>query len=147
LENCETEIWGVRDLAQDKDDIIQGENDTNSAGVKLYAPNALVNLRLTKDREDIRLLLNQKKMQGIDISEYITELIRRAEGLESPSPTVSITEKQMDTLVSRILEELISRGVSITASNVSNVSEKKMDDVNDHVKEELKKAAEDLLDW
>jgi hypothetical protein len=137
----------VRDLAQDKDDIIQGENDTNSAGVKLYAPNALVNLRLTKDREDIRLLLNQKKMQGIDISEYITELIRRAEGLESPSPTVSITEKQMDTLVSRILEELISRGVSITASNVSNVSEKKMDDVNDHVKEELKKAAEDLLDW
>lgn len=137
----------MRDLAQDKDDIIQGENDTNSAGVKLYAPNALVNLRLTKDREDIRLLLNQKKMQGIDISEYITELIRRAEGLESPSPTVSITEKQMDTLVSRILEELISRGVSITASNVSNVSEKKMDDVNDHVKEELKKAAEDLLDW
>lgn len=136
--------------------------------IKLYKLNDLVNLRLTKPREDILHLLNEKKMQGLDISEYLASVIRRAEGLEeinrpapssekppgaAPSIRSVLDESQMDVLVSMVVQEMMSRGLAIAGGSKRQEEREEIDGADaaaaeeERRKEELKKATKDMLEW
>lgn len=131
--------------------------DEKAANVKLFKTNDLVNLRLTKQRDDIKELLNQKKLQGIDISEYLSGLIRRAEGLEPALPAASassqpapleITGSLIDELVNRMLDELMRRGITLGgATGIPDQTPDKHDAVAEAKKQQLKQIAADLTDW
>ncbi|MCY9763543.1 hypothetical protein M5X06_00270 [Paenibacillus alvei] len=136
-------------------------NNQENKEVSLYKLNQLVNLRLTASRRDIMDVLNEKKLQGVDISNYLSTLIRQAEGLPIPEgegvPSLSapklvhaeasISEPQMDELVDKILRKLSSRGIKI--SNGSNESEVLEEEVKEDkaTRQELEKIAVDLMSW
>lgn len=135
--------------------------------VKLYKINDPVNFRVTKANDDIRQLLNEKKLQGVVISEYICNLIRRAEGLPMPSSRyneipvyqppqqkgpVSLDPEQMDELITRIIDRLNKSGVTAKSSDQAESTEETLSAEQESAeeqkkKEELRAIAADLTDW
>lgn len=120
---------------------------------KLYQENELFNLRLTKKREDIRKLLNEKKKQGVDVSDFVTDCIRRAEGLtQAPSssfvdtaPTSLMNEQFLDTIVSRLMEEIERRGMMVSGSRGDPVEPEEVSEAKPNPA--LKDAVKNILDW
>lgn len=154
------------------------DTEDKPADIKLYKRNDPVNFRLTKANEDILHLLNEKKLQGVVISEYLCALIRTAEGLdrrvpgmprstfqndagglETPSAAFSQPQEQqsnavvmlhpdqMSQLVAQITAQLLSGGFVPAAKENSESGIPQEDVETQRKKDELKKLAEDLLDW
>lgn len=142
--------------------------------IKLYKRNGLVNFRLLRAHDDIRALLNEKKRQGVVISEYIVDLIRRAEGLEQPSAafkepqqiqaapqqstnnTVSLDNldsNQMDQLLNMLMNKMNLNALSnpvqqIVHETVSAADTQEKDNAAEQRKKaELKALSDDMLDW
>ena len=96
---------------------------------KLYDLNDVANLRLTKNREDVLKVLNAKKMQGEDVSEYIATAIRMAEGLPTnngaPAPAAEVETTpaapapqpalDMSQVVQQVIAELARQGMVVAA--------------------------------
>lgn len=134
--------------------------DNENKEVSLYKLNQLVNLRLTASRRDIMDVLNEKKLQGVDISNYLSTLIRQAEGLPIPEgegvPSLSapklvqaeasISEPQMDELVDKILRKLSSRGFKLSNESEGLELDEEVKE-NKATRQELEKIAGDFLSW
>lgn len=129
--------------------------------IKLFKKNDPVNFRLIKDREDIMDLLNDKKRQGVDISEYITNLIRRAEGLpipnrgyseavapvSQPSAQMTLNPDQMNEIIATITAKLMSNG-SFNKTIVANQDVGTENDIaEEETKRQVKSAVDSILDW
>lgn len=135
-------------MSDDRESVQNSED----AGPKLYRPNQMVNFRLTKERDDIRRILNEKRKQGIDISNYLAQIIRQAEGLPDPFPNNSLSFKlsddQMEELANRIMAQIVKSGMLVppTGTAATFAMDNKADD-EAAKKAELKKLADDLMEW
>lgn len=125
--------------------------------IKLYQRNDLFQIRLTKWRDDVRELLNEKKLQGVDLSDYMTKLIRAAEGLTDPlaaynqppkqiepahsnSGPVQLSSEQLEQVIRMVTERLASSGITVTTGESQEIPE-------DQANEEIKDAINSMLDW
>lgn len=122
---------------------------------KLYEPNGIVNFRLTSAYEDVRIVLNEKKAQGVNISQYLATLIRVAEGIEAGDGIQESARKNLQNLheeqrqknladtVEQVLIELQSRGLMLVpqGSYVPNQTSENEEPVqaNERAEEEKKK--------
>lgn len=136
------------------------ENQLPDDTVKQYKRNELFQIRLTKARDDVRELLNEKKKQGIDLSDYVTKIIRAAEGLPDPSAVypnlapveslqasrnTTLSPELIDDLVLRVMEKLKSSGVGLSATPEVDTDTGALDEQKN--REEIGNAIEQLLDW
>lgn len=130
--------------------------------IKLFKKNDPVNFRLIKDREDIMELLNEKKRQGVDISEYITNLIRRAEGLpipnrgyteavappvSQPSGQMTLNPDQMNEIIAKITANLMSSGSFNQTTAVNQDISTENNIVDEEKKQQLQSAVKNMLEW
>jgi hypothetical protein len=125
---------------------------------KLYEQNALAQLRLTKERADIRMFLNQLRVEGKDISIFISDAIREKAGLRVPDPNEyiepvaaqpQITAEFMEQLTQQILDRIQSQGLLVAPSGDQSDSQESTK-INEKVKvmsEEVKKSIMSALDW
>lgn len=99
---------------------------------KLYDTNDVVNLRLTKNRDDILKVLNAKKMQGEDVSEFIAMAIRIAEGLPingTPAPVAESVNApaqpalDMSQVVQQVIAELARQGMVVAAGGAGEADD------------------------
>lgn len=94
---------------------------------KLFETNDLVNLRLTKPREDVLKVLNAKKMQQIDVSDYLADCVRYREGIPldgSPSPeiTVQAAAPALEDVAEAVINMLKNQGLVFSATKASESS-------------------------
>ncbi|OBZ15927.1 hypothetical protein A8L34_28180 [Bacillus sp. FJAT-27264] len=95
---------------------------------RLFVINDLAQLRLTKDRQDIITIINAKKMQGEDVSEFIANAIRQAVGgvvVEQPPqsqlhpqpvPQPETPSLDLNQLVEKVISELSRKGMVVAQS-------------------------------
>lgn len=138
--------------------ILNNHQDTPKKEVKLYKTNDLANLRLTKKRSDVMNVLNEKKSQGVDISEYFTYLIRKEEGLPipveegatrvAPAPT-GMGQEDREAIAEMVYQLMKKNGmVGLTGEAPTESEEKQVDQGADaKMLEEAKNAAKEFLDW
>lgn len=138
------------------------EREPLEAAPKLYGPNAVVTFRLTKERDDVRSILNEKKAAGEDISQYLARVIRIVEGLATDTAAPSsfpaqpvtglmpqLTDDQMNILVSRITQQLMQSGFQAHAQapTPAIVEPDAEEQLRQQKKAELKNAAADMMEW
>lgn len=133
---------------------------------KPYVLNDLVNLRLTKKNVDLIPVLNAKKEQGVNISEYLANLIRVAEGL--PVSTEKAAEEsftnltqhvqqqqeiQMNGMFDRLFEKLIEhvQANGLVLSNAGTIpgedEDQKEKEQDEAIKAELKNISNQFLNF
>lgn len=129
---------------------------------KFYQRGDIFQIRLTKWRDDVRELLNEKKSQGADLSDYITNLIRTAEGLTDPlaaynertanagtlklpeqtNPAqVQLSPEQLEQVIKIVMERVSSSGLTVTPG------EKPHELPKEKAQAEINEAINSLLDW
>lgn len=109
------------------------------------------------------IVLNEKKMNGVNISKYMATLIRVAEGLplpESDKKSMMINpveqhqeqlrQKHNQELVDMVLDQLVSRGLLAQLGSPAMNEDKQANDAtsqNTATLKELKSIASDLMNW
>lgn len=101
--------------------------------------------RLSKERADILHLLNEKKRQGIQISDYLATLIRQAESIQPHEFQVAAPPLDEDKLLERLLARLVERGWN-PPGQAAEPSEESQPDPSDQ-NSEIKDIVNDILSW
>jgi hypothetical protein len=136
----------------------QDQHKQPNQGVKLYEEGKLVNFRLTKGREDIRLLLNEKKLNGIDVSEYMAYCVRKEAGL--PMPTAGVvyvtapaapapverSKEELEAIAEMVFKMVKSSGLAIGgADSTAEQASEGASEQDEQMKKKLKEVANNML--
>ncbi|MEK4983617.1 hypothetical protein [Bacillus sp. FSL K6-6540] len=145
---------------------LNNNEDVQPKKVKEYKIGDLVNFRLSNSTVDIMNLLNEKKRQGVKISNYLINLIRIAEGLPIPGAegesmqevralpanstkqieeSVLGNEELLEKLMSRLLGRMQASGLQISPASTEEPNDSSVPD--EETKQELQDIAAGMLDW
>lgn len=123
---------------------------------KLYEENDLAQLRLTKERADIRMFLNRLRADGKDVSLFMQDAIREKAGLKSSGASGNnepvaaqpqITAELMEDLTSQIIERIQSQGLLVAPGDAQNDYKQEVKQEEVVVNKAVQQAIADALSW